>query len=160
MKIIHALEPLQKSVMLIGPTPRSADVPSWRPDAIKIFETLAFDGILFIPEAADWKAHDNYDAQINWELEAINQATVAMCWLPRTIETMPGFTTNVEFGHLATSGKLLFGHPKGADKVSYLRSLASRYHIPTYDSLESLVLATVKQANQIHQRTMRHAHAR
>lgn len=34
MTVIHALQPLRKSIFLAGPTPRSEDVPSWRPDAL------------------------------------------------------------------------------------------------------------------------------
>ena len=36
MKTIFALQPLEKSIFLAGPTPRNPEVPSWRPEALAI----------------------------------------------------------------------------------------------------------------------------
>jgi hypothetical protein len=146
MKAIFALQPLRKSIFLAGPTPRPPKkgrdpVPSWRPEALEHLAAAGFDGDVFLPEAADWAQHDNYDAQVRWEWEALAQSTVVAFWIPREILRdedgvaelkMPAFTTNVEFGLYAASGRAMLGYPKGAEKMSYLAALARKFNMPVY----------------------------
>lgn len=136
MRVAHSFSPIEKSIFLAGPTPRSADVPSWRPTAVEILAWLQFDGTVYVPEHPDWKAQGTYDKQINWEWAAINAATVVVFWIPRDIETMPAFTTNVEFGMLANSGKVVLGFPHDAPKNRYLAALAAQNNIPVFYTLE------------------------
>ena len=45
LKIIYTREKIEKHgpvVFLAGPTPRSPDIKSWRPEAIKIFKASGF----------------------------------------------------------------------------------------------------------------------
>jgi hypothetical protein len=148
MTPIFALEPLPKSIFLAGPTPRDTATPSWRPEALRILRDIGFSGQVYVPETADWGPHDHYDGQIQWEWEALNLATVAMFWIPRDIVSMPGLTTNVEFGLLVQSGKLVLGYPEGAPKMKYLAKLAARHHVPVFHSLEDTLLAAVKLARR------------
>lgn len=136
MHICYALQPHAKSIFLAGPTPRVAEVASWRPQALALLaDDFHFEGTVFVPETEDGQPHDEYDHQIHWEWEGLNQATVVVFWVPRELETLPAFTTNVEFGLLAASGKLVLGFPRGAPKMRYLEALAERYHIPVFDTL-------------------------
>ena len=148
MNIAYALQPLNKSIFLAGPTPRSTEVPSWRPEALSILEEeLHFDGTVFVPESEDGQPHHEYDHQLSWEWEALNQATIVVFWVPREKTQMPAFTTNVEFGLLVASGKLVLGTPPHAEKVGYLRALAERYHVPLFSSLrETLQEAVTRSA--------------
>lgn len=148
MEVVHALEPLPKAIFLAGPTPRSADVPSWRPEAIRILEGLGFEGKVYVPEpnGRDWA--ENYDDQIFWEWEAIHQSTVTIFWVPRHIETMPAFTTNVEFGLTVASSRILLGAPAGAPKMGYLRALASRYRVPMFDALDEMLASAVRMTDR------------
>ena len=41
---------LKKSIFLAGPTPRSKEVKSWRPEAIRLLKEKGFDGVVFVPE--------------------------------------------------------------------------------------------------------------
>jgi hypothetical protein len=143
--------------MLIGPTPRSADVPSWRPRAIELYREAGYDGTLYVPEAPDWGPHENYDAQVHWEWEAIKQASVVACWLPRDLATMPAFTTNVEIP--LCLDKLVFGFPLDAPKINYLRALVSKHHRPMAYTLEDLVKLSLSQLDLIHHQTVRPANA-
>jgi Nucleoside 2-deoxyribosyltransferase like len=107
---------------------------------------MNFDGTVFVPESEDWVFSANYDDQVRWEWEALNQSTVVAFWIPRELEAMPAFTTNVEFGLLAASGKILIGYPQGAPKMRYLHELANRYHAPVYHTLNDLLLKAVERA--------------
>jgi hypothetical protein len=146
MKAVFALQPLRKSIFLAGPTPRpphegEAPVPSWRPEALEHLAAAGFDGDVFVPEASDWLQHDNYDAQVRWEWEALAQSTVVAFWIPRDILQeqngrtslkMPAFTTNVEFGLYVQSGRAMLGYPPGSQKMSYLDAVARKYGMPVH----------------------------
>jgi 8-oxo-dGTP pyrophosphatase MutT (NUDIX family) len=56
---------------------------------------------------------------------------------------MPAFTTNVEIGLWAHSGKVLLGAPPGAPKTSYLLYTAARLGIPVHTALDSLLRMAV-----------------
>jgi hypothetical protein len=166
MKAVFALQPLRKSIFLAGPTPRPAKsgqepVPSWRPDALSHLAAAGFDGDVYVPEAADWLQHDNYDGQIRWEWEALSKATVVAFWIPREIlqeqdgETslkMPAFTTNVEFGLYAQSGKAMLGYPTGAEKMSYLAAVGKKYGMPVHANtdLASFMRAAADRAYSLY----------
>jgi len=142
MKIIYAQEELEKSIFLVGPTQRNKNVKSWRPEALKILEPI-FDGTVLVPEPRDTIVKDSYIDQVHWEWEGLNTATVVACWVPRDLATLPGFITNIEFGMLANSGKLVLGAPKDAHKMGYMKMLATRFNIPFYETLEDTMKAAV-----------------
>lgn len=136
MKILYALQKYEKSIFLAGPTPRDPAVPSWRPEAIQLLEKLGFAGTVIVPETDDWSAHDQYDNQIDWEWEGLNTATVVVFWIPRHLQDMPAFTTNVEYGLTVASSKAVLGAPEGTPKMGYLKRLAQRYMIRQFTTLE------------------------
>ena len=113
------------SIFLVGPTPREAHVPSWRPEALTLLKHTGFSGHVFIPEDATWGVHGDYDHQIWWEIEALSCAAVTALWLPRQLPDMPGFTSNTEFGFLVAlrPERLVCGAPLDATKVRYQRTL-------------------------------------
>ena len=112
----------KKSIFLAGPTPRSVKVISWRNEAIKILKNLNYDGVVYVPELE----HDNrtydYNNQVYWERDALHNSNVIVFWIPRNIETLPAFTTNVEFGYwiCKNSDKVLYGRPDDSVKNKYL----------------------------------------
>jgi hypothetical protein len=122
----------KRRIFLVGPTPRSDAVPSWRPEALKILEELEFDGVVFVPEPenGEWPSH--YFDQIEWELGALNSCVeyprgCIAAWVPRDMKTMPALTTNVEFGLFVKSGRLLYGRPDEAPSTRYLDALYEKY---------------------------------
>lgn len=146
MKTIYAVQPLPKSIFLAGPTPREEGVGSWRPGALNLLEAyFNFDGIVYVPESCDWMMKNHYDTQITWEWEAISISTVVMFWVPRDLADMPAFTTNVEYGFMAASGKCVLGYPKNALKMNYLAALAERYHVPISHTLEETLKLTIQK---------------
>ena len=158
MQVIYAREKLEPSIFLAGPTPRDHFVKSWRPEALQLLSDYGFDGKVFVPEDRDVgdsteKRSFSMDAQVFWEWQALDSATVIMFWVPRELETMPAFTTNVEFGMYASSGKVLFGCPKDAVKVKYLISLARRFNITLYDNLPQLVSNTISKTRMMYSKT-------
>lgn len=146
MKTVWAKQPIPTdipSIFLAGPTPRSGDVKSWRPEAIQTFRNLGFTGAILAPEpegalgeggTGTW-CHTYMD-QVEWEDEALNQATVILFWVPRDLEKMPAFTTNIEWGTWHRSGKVVLGAPEEAPKMKYMRYYADKLSIPSHFSLE------------------------
>lgn len=140
----------QKSIFLAGPTPRGGEFESWRTDACKFLEDCGFDGVVYVPEYSTWRQKTDYVDQVQWERDALSNASVITFWIPRALPDMPALTTNVEFGYWIHSGKILYGRPDDAKKIKYLDWL---YKTDTnnepYNSLEELLSNSIKLANEI-----------
>src|SRR3989344_9018237 len=78
-----------KSIFLAGPTPRSPEVESWRPEALKILERLNYDGVVFIPENGnnDYAEFDK-DLYPPWEHRAMDMSDLIIFWVPRNFALM------------------------------------------------------------------------
>lgn len=148
MNIHYSRTRLPTSIFLAGPTPRSKDVKSWRPEAISLFEEFQFDGDLLVPEDSKQSWAFSYDDQIEWELQALHSATVVMFWVPREIQTMPAFTTNVEFGLFAPRRNVVLGSPDGAEKMKYLQGVARLYSLTIQSTLRETVKASMELAQR------------
>ncbi len=147
MHVAYSRTPLPKSIFLAGPTPRSADVQSWRPHATELLRQLGFTGTVMVPEDADWSPKFSYDDQVEWEWEALNSATVVVFWIPRS-ENMPAFTTNVEYGMYISKPNTVVGAPPEAEKMKYLQRLAALYGKEVYgDLITTLSVAIAKTEN-------------
>lgn len=136
-------------IYLAGPTPRSRETHSWRPDAVREFIRQGFSGTLLIPEGGTDKPFDEarfHDAQVFWEWDALDAADSIMFWVPRDLYAMPGFTTNVEFGFFARTGKAVLGAPLLAEKNRYIFMLAERCGVPRSHDLDVTVERAVALA--------------
>jgi hypothetical protein len=123
MDMIFSDQPLvvrHPSVFLAGPTPRSNDVRSWRPEALNILRRIGFPGTVLVPERRDWSVQFDYFDQVEWEHGGLECCTIIAFWMPRQIEALPGFTSNVEFGRYVGSGRVVYGRPEGAPHTRYL----------------------------------------
>ncbi len=131
-----------QSIFLAGPTSRDG-TPSWRLDALAIFEELRFAGTLFIPERQDWKVKFDYIEQVEWEWHHLHEATVILFWVPRILEVWPAFTTNVEFGRYVSIApqRCVYGRPVWGAKNRYLDWL---YQKLTQRTPEVELLATIR----------------
>lgn len=152
--IVRPFEPLPteivRTIFLAGPSPRSGDVPSWRPEAIALLREMQYDGHVYLPEASDvnaWMADP--DAQEVWEDEALHRADAIAFWVPRDLSPdatgkprMPAGTTNIEFGEFVTSGRALLGAPPHAPQMLAMKQKAARYDVPVCDDLYTLLLNT------------------
>lgn len=124
-----------QSIFLAGPTHRDASLPSWRTEAIEILESLGFDGVVFIPEGPLGEGA-SYEDQIAWETLCLDMSDCVLFWVPRDLKTLPGFTTNVEWGEWKSSGKVVLGFPESAPKMRYLASQAVTHTVPVSHTLE------------------------
>lgn len=111
----------KKSIFLAGPTPRDEKTVSWRIEAIKYLKEKQFEGVVYIPEDEFIRKNDYVD-QAEWERKALTNATVIVFWIPRELEKMPAFTTNVEFGYWIAKKPetIVYGRPDDARKIKYL----------------------------------------
>lgn len=122
----------KKSVFLAGPTERNSKFGTrWRLEIREALNDIK-NLVLFIPEPADLSNNPDidisswwpeYDVQIDWEWYHLENCDAVAFWVPRNMETLPGLTTNVEFGLCATSAKCLYGRPDNAEHIRYLDSL-------------------------------------
>ena len=153
MKPVYALESFpvegEASIFLAGPTPRDKSVESWRPEALRILESLGYKGHVYIPEprSGDWSK--SYTAQVQWEETALNRADVILFWIPRDMKTMPGLTTNDEWGVWKDSGKVVLGTTPDAVHVSYQKHYANEYKIPIGNDLTETVSLAVARINEL-----------
>lgn len=111
---------VERSIFLAGPTPRSIDVKSWRHDFVQELLKLDLDCTVFLPEPRSQEWPGDYLHQVQWEKKNLDRADVIAFWVPRELKDMPAFTTNVEFGKYAYSGRAIYGRPQNAPKNSYL----------------------------------------
>lgn len=122
------------SIFLAGPTLRNDFFEnSWRKDAVEILEKEGFDGAVYIPESmtGDYSAINLDDKGYpQWEWNRLETCDVILFWVPRNLETLPGFTTNVEFGRYITlcPEKVVLGYPVDAPKCTYLGTLYERFN--------------------------------
>lgn len=147
MQVVHARQPFPASftraLFLAGPTPRTPDVPSWRPRAVELLAARGWDGAVFVPEDSDGSPRFDYMDQVEWEEAGLHLADVILFWVPRDLATLPGFTTNIEWGVWQGSGKVVLGAPRDAARVDYLRHHAGKLGVPQADSLEAAVDAAI-----------------
>ncbi|MBM7775370.1 8-oxo-dGTP pyrophosphatase MutT (NUDIX family) [Actinokineospora baliensis] len=128
------------SVFLAGPTPRSPEVPSWRPAAVAELEARWSGSgtlVVFVPEPLDGVWPD-YTDQRTWELRWGDRCDVVLFWIPRG-PGMPALTTNDEFGRWKDSGRVVLGTPPEAESVRYQRGYAADNGIPTADTLTGTI---------------------
>lgn len=149
-------ETFTKSIFLAGPSLRPGqeeEMESWRKSALKYLEDQDYSGVVFVPENRDGKFKENfsYDNQIEWEEKYLNIADCIVFWVPRDLGLdskdnlkLGALTTNVEWGAWANSGKVVFGAPKDADKVTYLQYYADQYNVANSETLEDTLDSALK----------------
>lgn len=150
MKIVYSDEPASNephSIFLAGPTPRSRDVKSWRPEALDFLKSIGWDGTVMVPEHKNGSALASYDGQIEWEQICLHACGKIVFWVPRDLDTMPAFTTNVEFGYWIAKDnkKVIYGRPDSSPKNRYLDWMYQTHtgRNPS-SSLEDLLTLTVE----------------
>lgn len=145
-KITWARQPLPAgpSIFLAGPTKGATDpAPSWRESAISRLIAAAVPNVI-TPESFGGVRADSYEQQFTWECAAREITTVILYWIPRDLVTLPGFTTNVEFGYDVASGKrkVVLGVPPNCpnpERNRYLIALARAHSVPVCTTLTEAV---------------------
>lgn len=149
MKVVYVKDvfprSFTKAIMLVGPTPREPTVPSWRPEALRLLEKMGYDGVVFVPEGRNDTWAEDYALQLETEELMLRMADCIVAWIPRELTTMPGFTTNDEFGTWKYSGKVVLGAPPDAPKVRYQQYYATKLGIPSFTTLEDTLVCAVER---------------
>lgn len=148
MIIVRALERfpnrIVKSLFLAGPTlgpEHRASCFSWRKEALSLLKNdpRSRDLTVFCPEfeTSVRLVGPAWDLQVAWESAALEAVDRILFWVPRDLETLPGFTTNHEHGEWFRSGKCVFGAPHWAEKNRYLIAKADSVGEPVFYDLEA-----------------------
>jgi hypothetical protein len=146
MNIVYADQPVDvphPSIFLAGPTPRAPEVLSWRPEAIALLDSLGYCGTVLVPERRGGWHRGDYLDQVEWEFAGLEGCSVIVFWVPRDVTTLPGFTTNVEFGRYVGSGRCVYGRPERAPHTRYLDWLFMKL---TKKQPENSLLGTLEAA--------------
>lgn len=137
-----------QSIFLAGPTPRNKNIKGWREEAIKILDELKFNGIVYVPQSKFKNFGElvlSYQDTIEWEQNRLNQASCIVFWIPRNLENMPAFTTNIEFGMYYKRKNVFYGRPIDAPKCKYLDYIYFRdTKIKPFENLKNLLEKTIK----------------
>lgn len=125
---------------------------SWRADALQLLEAARFEGTALVPEYGDrdrvWNDWD-WDAQVEWEMKWLTNATCIAFWIPREMRHLPGLTTNVEFGYWARDAyRVVLGFPKHAVHTRYLEYIAKLDDIPVVHTLEETIALAVARTRR------------
>lgn len=146
--VIYAFEEPPKrykqSMYLMGPTPSTPEIKSYRSEALMLLEAAGYDGVVFVPELRPGRnrtilSSQEYFDLIEWQERCLNLADVILAWVPRNTETMLGLTTNEEWGKWKDSGKIVFGAPEDAHSIRYLRLYAKKLNVPEATTLKKTV---------------------
>jgi 8-oxo-dGTP pyrophosphatase MutT (NUDIX family)/nucleoside 2-deoxyribosyltransferase len=149
VRTVYYDEPLPReqfiAFFLAGPTPRTKDVASWRPQALEYITEIAkeknIDVHVFIPEYRNSRSRRiSLEDMVEWDKRALNRADMIIFWLPRNLETFPGYTTNIEWGWWFRSGKVVFGAPDYAEKVDYVKIKAREENVSIFDTLYETIM--------------------
>ncbi len=146
MRIVYAQEKLDNlkfSVFLAGPTPRSENVNSWRPEMLDKIEKKFGDLITcLVPEMRNgWTDDFEYNDQIDWESAALEKADIIIFWIPRNMKDMPALTTNIEFGYWLAkdSYKIIVGFPKNSERMRYIQRLLEVHAVPAHSTMDEVI---------------------
>jgi len=139
---------VKKSIFLAGPSPRGEFTDwqgTWREDAIKHLQSIGYDGHVFLPLPFNGLS---YEAGVEWEEFFLEIADRIVFWIPRDLDTLPGLTTNVEYGEWMKSGKVNLGYPVGAEKMRFLDRKAAKYNISINHTIEGVLQAAVNDLGE------------
>ena len=142
---------IKRSIFLAGPCPRKEDHVdrTWHDDALHYLASIGYDGHVLIP----LPFVGDYVDGVHWEETYLNIADVILFWVPRDLDALPGFTTNIEFGEWFKSGKIVLGYPQGAPKMSYLDLKAKENGVQVRNTLEETLDAALQMVGEGASRT-------
>lgn len=156
MRVLYSDEPpfdgTTDGIFLAGPTPRKADVVSWRPKAVEILRTSGFKGTVLVPERQNGWTKVSYDDQVDWERFGLSLAKAIVFWVPRNMENMPALTTNVEFGYWVAKSpeRVVYGRPPDAPGTRYLDWLIAqeKKDVVIHNTLTDVLVSAVEMAQK------------
>ena len=144
-------KPSERVIFLAGPCPRGSTEQTqwqnqWHAAAVGLVKqyTSWEDTTVCIP--LPYETDKAFEEGVAWEDTCMERADAILFWVPRDLEKLPGFTTNVEFGEYLKSGKIILAYPEGAPKMRYMAVKARWHDIPVSHDLEGAVREAVSLA--------------
>jgi hypothetical protein len=160
--------PIASSIFLAGPTSGRVRT-TWRIEALAQLEARGFTGTAIIPEFRDGSFAELAPKRfgepaspvpgmratsfniLTWETTGIENATVALFWMPFAIAhvddpaSLPGFTTRAEVSReLARDpARIVLGMPASALSGSHIRYHAHHAGVPIATTLEETIDAAL-----------------
>jgi hypothetical protein len=148
--LVYALEPVPRSptmtIFLAGPVPRDEGAASWHDEAAGEIRRTGFRGAVVVPRPRPGAPGADSDEQRRWEHDAMSRSDALLFWIPRVLWTLPGLTSNLEWGVWHDSGKAVLGAPPSTPKMSYLRFYAEIGGAPQATSLAEAARIAVELA--------------
>lgn len=133
-------------MFLAGPTPRDDQTTSWRQEALVHFGINNFEGHIFVPESQFGEELGDQEPniwarQVEWEKAAMARADAILFWIPRDMKSLPGLTTNNEFGNWVVKdpAKIVLGVPPKSPHTKYQIQQAEEAGVPTFDDLGNAI---------------------
>ena len=136
-------------LFLAGPCPRGNTEQTqwqsqWHAQAVELLGQSGYDGTVCIP--LPYETDKDFEEGVAWEDACMQRADAILFWVPRDLDKLPGFTTNMEFGEYLKSGKVVLAYPEGAPKMRYLDVKARWHSIPVVHDLVSAVREALQLA--------------
>jgi hypothetical protein len=138
------------TIFLAGPCPRGSLGETqwqdqWHGKAVEYLELRGFKGNVCIPLPY---LNEDFEKGVVWEDHYLNNSNVILFWVPRDLDKLPGFTTNVEFGEYLKSGKCVLAYPEDAPKMRYLAVKAKWHGIPIAHTMEEGIDLALKKIQE------------
>jgi len=152
---------LMPSIFLAGPIERwtpdyGPRYTRWRDAAVghlrRNYQFHETDIRILNPEWDERPEGWSYEIQVEWEVEALRNATCILCWIERIMPDLPGFTTNIEVGQWLTSPKLIVGAPPDTPHVKYIKTRRKMVDLSWFDSLVDCCEVALKYAVECHKK--------
>jgi len=139
----------EKSILLAGPTHEGEIINSWRNNACIELKKLGFDGVVYVPEYSMSSLNLKNTDKGKWELEALEESTVILFWVPNNLEDTPAFETNSLFGYCMSTGKVVYGRQGNSSKAKYIDWLYNfDYSEKPCSNLNELLESSINKANK------------
>lgn len=139
-------ETLDASLYLCGPTP-ALRADDWRLKALDVVNDLwwrqAGRGELVVLYPEPRTGELSFEEHVTWEEQALSMADIVAFYIPRSMPEMPALITNVKFGRLVDSGRIVLGYPAHAERNEYLRYLADASSVPVRNTLLDTLTAAL-----------------
>jgi hypothetical protein len=150
---------LMPSIFLAGPIERwtpdyGHKYTRWRDAAVghlrRNYQFHETDIRILNPERDERPEGWSYEMQVEWEVEAMRNATCILCWIERIMPDLPAFTTNIEVGQWLTSPKLIVGAPPDTPHTRYIKTRRQMADLDWFESLVDCCDVALKYAVENH----------
>lgn len=132
---------LKKVSIFLAGSIEMGSAENWQPVVTKAVESISELGYVFNPRRLDFQkdaeqkiTNPYFAAQVNWELDHIEQSDIVFMYLDPFSKSPISL---MELGHIVASGKVVICCPDGFWRKGNVDVICSRYNIPVFNDLPS-----------------------